>query len=166
MSFDFGIPKRDITKKDEKYPFPVLTLQPRPDGENRTYRFKFNKAGLEALKIEGKDNYVAFVFLGEHSFISNVTDQADNLPSNVTCKVTLNGEFSSKNYFEYIAKKASLDTTQENDFQLEKEEREDTVLFRLEIIEKVGIEIESVESEIESVEIPIGELIEEQINGI
>lgn len=124
---DFGIPKNTRIFKEEKYLFPVLTINARPDDATKiAYSFTLNTAAIEKLKIV-KNNYVAFNFEETNDktkiIIANVTER--NLSASVTSKVTLRGMFSSKEYHTYICDKMGLKQSVDNEFKLMVETMED-----------------------------------------
>lgn len=108
----FGIPKREITKK-EKYPeIPVLTMElVQSKGFNR--RFSLNQTALEVLGIIPGTSQVIFAFddIENKAYIAKHSTEDSVL-------VGKNKAFSNKRYYEYICKMKDLNSSIDNYFEL------------------------------------------------
>lgn len=95
----WGLPSRRSTKVAvaEKYDFPVLTVQPRPENAGKTsFQLNLNKAAIALLGIE-TPGYVMF-----GSFNNTIVIGGADQKSEVTAKVTGANNISSRKYHNFI----------------------------------------------------------------
>jgi len=115
MSIVFGVPTRNVNRKEEKYPDnPVLTLLPL-EGKGFGRKFNFNKKALEELNITPGMSYVVFAFDDAQRAYLGISDAPED---NNSVAVAKNMSFSNKKYYDYISKLFNLDNDIENDFEL------------------------------------------------
>lgn len=99
------------TRKEEKYNFAVVTMSAIEKlGAGR--KFSFNKAAQELLGVKGKDR-VSFGFTpdGAHIYIRKASG-TNGFELTQACTI------SDKKTFEFIVKRLSLDTSVENEFNV------------------------------------------------
>lgn len=115
----FTLPStRSAVRKEEKYNFPVLTINAiDPDKKGAGRKISLNKAAIKELgyDLENESNTIAFKFSEDRIFVINSTD-FDILN---TFKLTKTGTFSNKNVYEYLSKRFEVkDTSVDTDLSI------------------------------------------------
>jgi hypothetical protein len=102
----WGIPKQR-TAKVEKFDTPVVTMSAIDKGSGR--KFSFNKAAQELLGLVGGESHVKIGFGGDSMYI-----QSQDAEGEGTFPMTKGCTFSNKRIYEYIVKRSTLDSSEDN----------------------------------------------------
>ena len=108
----FGIPPQRM-RVEEKYDFPVLTMEARPEKSGGGYRFNFNKAAQAMLELD-PDDRVAFSFPEGQILVANLVKEEH--PSSY--RVTKSFTFADSKLHNYLNKVLETDG-KEIEFSLE-----------------------------------------------
>jgi len=136
-----GVPTQK-KKKEDKFAFPVVTMMAL-DKPGAGRKFVFNKAAQELLNIEGEDR-ISFGFSHDRTIIAvrKAVDINSGIQLTKTCTI------SDKKTYEFIAKILSLNTTEENNFEIVSNEDLNTLkLFNEDLLVSEVLEEEEVIAE-------------------
>lgn len=119
----FGVPKKGITKKVDAYEGKtMLIMHEAPDEKGKTYKFELTKLALESLDLAREssqdEKVVSFSFQDDKIIIANTTSLKGQIEEASQYNISMEGMFSNKNCFEYIAKSLNLNTFTINEFNL------------------------------------------------
>lgn len=134
MNLNFGIPLKRQPKQ-EKYSFPVLTMQKEPEIKKGARRFLLNKAAFELLglnpdKTINETLSVGFPQHNNGNFVIAVTTDNENVPNKFKYMIhKTENSFSDLTLYTAIQNELLLDNTNDVEFKLEKSDN--IITFKL-----------------------------------
>jgi len=124
-SIEFGIPKKGKVEKVDPYAdLALLIMQKAPETKGGTYKFKLTKRACELLDVakENGDDLkcVSFSFPKEGGILlANTTSIIGSIDPKSAYGVSMQGVFSNRNTYLFIAKTLELDNSEDVLFGLE-----------------------------------------------
>lgn len=118
----FGMPnkpKKRVSRKTEKYDYPVFTIHPYPEDTKSRTKFEFNPAAIAALNLGEKPFERRVQFNYEYLLSDNRLFIANTSTLDVGHDIKKNGGFSDKEEYLYIAENIiGFDRTQTHEYKL------------------------------------------------
>lgn len=125
MNLNFGIPlKRQ--KKEEKYNFPVLTMEKEPVLKKGARRFLLNKSAFELLGLNVDKSInetlsVGFPQQNNGKFVIAITTNNENIPDKFKYMLhKTENNFSDSLLYKSIKEQLNLNTSEDVEFKLNK----------------------------------------------
>lgn len=153
MNLNFEIPLKRQPKQ-EKYSFPVLTMQKEPEIKKGARRFLLNKAAFDLLglnpdKTINETLSIGFPQRNNGHFVIAVTTNNENVPDKFKYMVhKTENSFSDLVLYNAIQNELLLDNTNDVDFILKKSN--DIITFRVLVEEQEKEVIPSIENAIQN----------------
>ncbi len=141
MNLNFEIPLKRQPKQ-EKYSFPVLTMQRQPEEKGGARRFLLNKAAFELLGLNSDKQVdetlsVGFPQNNNGNFVVAVTTNNVNIPDKFKYMLhKSNNSFSDKTLYEAIQRELSLDNSQDVEFEI----TNNNGIFTLNLLKEKNVE--------------------------
>ena len=133
------------------FPFPYLVMESKPLKEGKNTKFLFKNGVRELLKFGIKENKISWVYDPNEVFPAFYLINVRDIEADPTININLDLSFSNKKLYEKMEKVLSLDTTEDNFFQLIYDEVEGLPAVRIEVIGNRA-ELEDVTEESNAVE--------------
>lgn len=144
MAIEFGVPTRQINKKEELFPeTPVITMK-KWEGKGHNCMFSFNPKALETLGITPGINSINFAFDGEEAaYIGKNSDEGSLL-------VAKNMNVSNKKTYEYICKIYGLENSKDNHLEItDSVDLGAITVYKLQVITPIVEEVTKVPNPVE-----------------
>lgn len=123
-SIEFGIPKKGRIEKVDPYAdLALLIMQKAPESKGGTYKFKLTKRACELLDVVKEsaedEKFVSFSFPEGGILLANTTKIKDSVDPKSVYNVSMQGVFSNRDAYLFIAKNLELDNSEDVMFSLE-----------------------------------------------
>jgi len=106
-------------------------MQKAPETKGGTYKFKLTKKAcelLDVIKVNADDTkYVSFSFPEGGMLLANTSDLIESLDPKTAYNVSMDGIFSNRDAYLFIAKRFGLDTSNDTFFSLEFDRTDENV---------------------------------------
>jgi len=132
-SIEFGIPKKGRVEKVDPYAkLALLIMQKAPETKGGTYKFKLTERACELLDVvkENADDFkfVSFSFSKDGEILlANTTSLIGNIDPKSTHNVSMQGVFSNRDIYFFIANKLGLNINEDVLFSLEFDRTDENV---------------------------------------